>query len=67
MPASGDRRPHRPRRRGLNSPLVPRGRVTREATRTASLQVTAEMMRLLRGEMPDVLVNPEVKDRLGLK
>jgi hypothetical protein len=51
----------------LNSPLVPRGRVTREATRTASLQVTAEMMRLLRGEMPDVLVDPEVKDRLGLK
>jgi D-3-phosphoglycerate dehydrogenase len=41
--------------------------VTKEATRTASLQVTAEMLRVLRGEMPDVLVNPEVKDRLGLK
>ena len=41
--------------------------VTKEASRTASLQVTAEMLRVLRGEMPDVLVNPEVKARLGLK
>ena len=40
--------------------------VTKEASRTASLQVTAEMLRVLRGEMPDVLVNPEVKARLGL-
>jgi hypothetical protein len=31
------------------------------------MQVTAEMLRVLRGEMPDVLVNPEVKARLGLK
>jgi hypothetical protein len=29
--------------------------------------VTAEMLRVLRGEMPDVLVNPEVRARLGLK
>jgi D-3-phosphoglycerate dehydrogenase / 2-oxoglutarate reductase len=41
--------------------------VTKEASRTASLQVTAEMLRVLRGEMPDVLVNPEVKAPLGLK
>src|SRR5258707_3064367 len=41
--------------------------VTKEASRTASMQVTAEMLRVLRGEMPNVLVNPEVKARLGLK
>jgi D-3-phosphoglycerate dehydrogenase len=41
--------------------------VTKEASRTASMQVTGEMLRVLRGEMPDVLVNPEVKTRLGLK
>ncbi|HXH84956.1 MAG TPA: hydroxyacid dehydrogenase [Candidatus Tectomicrobia bacterium] len=41
--------------------------VTVEATRAATLQVTSEMLRVLRGEMPHVLVNPEVKDRLRLK
>jgi D-3-phosphoglycerate dehydrogenase len=34
--------------------------VTREANRQASLQVTAEMLRVLRGERPEVLANPEV-------
>lgn len=41
--------------------------VTVEATETATLQVTGEMLRVLRGEMPDVLVNPEVQARLGLQ
>ena len=41
--------------------------VTREASRQASLQVTSEMLRVLRGEKPDVLVNPEVGPRLGLR
>ena len=41
--------------------------VTKEASRAASMQVTGEMLRVLRGEMPDVLVNPEVKTRLGLQ
>jgi D-3-phosphoglycerate dehydrogenase len=41
--------------------------VTREATARASVQVTSEMLRVLRGEMPDVLVNPEVRSRLGLR
>jgi D-3-phosphoglycerate dehydrogenase len=41
--------------------------VTREASRQASLQVTGEMLRVLRGETPDVLVNPEVGRRLGLR
>ncbi|HEU4366976.1 MAG TPA: hydroxyacid dehydrogenase [Methylomirabilota bacterium] len=41
--------------------------VTREASRQASLQVTSEMLRVLRGEMPEVLVNPEVGPRLGLR
>jgi phosphoglycerate dehydrogenase-like enzyme len=41
--------------------------VTREASRQASLQVTGEMLRVLRGEKPDVLVNPEVGPRLGLR
>jgi len=41
--------------------------VTKEASRTASMQVTGEMLRVLRGEMPNLLVNPEVKARLGLK
>jgi D-3-phosphoglycerate dehydrogenase len=40
--------------------------VTREATARASVQVTSEMLRVLRGERPDVLVNPEVGPRLGL-
>jgi len=39
--------------------------VTREAHRRAALQVTAEMLRVLRGERPDVLVNPEAWPRLG--
>jgi D-3-phosphoglycerate dehydrogenase len=39
--------------------------VTREATRQAALQVTGEMLRVLRGERPDVLVNPDVWPRLG--
>ena len=41
--------------------------VTREASRQASLQVTSEMLRVLRGEKPDVLVNPEVGPRLALR
>jgi D-3-phosphoglycerate dehydrogenase len=41
--------------------------VTREATARAALQVTSEMLRVLRGERPDVLVNPEVGPRLGLR
>src|SRR5438445_40167 len=39
--------------------------VTREATRQAALQVSGEMLRVLRGERPDVLVNPDVLPRLG--
>jgi D-3-phosphoglycerate dehydrogenase len=39
--------------------------VTREATRQAAMQVSGEMLRVLRGERPDVLVNPEVWPRLG--
>ena len=41
--------------------------VTREATARASVQVTSEMLRVLRGEKPNVLVNPEVGARLGLR
>lgn len=41
--------------------------VTREASRQASLQVTTEMLRVLRGELPEALVNPEVGPRLGLR
>jgi D-3-phosphoglycerate dehydrogenase len=41
--------------------------VTREATARASVQVTSEMLRVLRGETPHVLVNPEVGPRLGLR
>jgi D-3-phosphoglycerate dehydrogenase len=37
--------------------------VTKEANRQASLQVTAEMLRVLRGERPEVLANPEVWPR----
>jgi D-3-phosphoglycerate dehydrogenase len=37
--------------------------VTVEANRQASLQVTAEMLRVLRGERPEVLANPEVWPR----
>jgi D-3-phosphoglycerate dehydrogenase / 2-oxoglutarate reductase len=39
--------------------------VTREATREAAMQVSGEMLRVLRGERPDVLVNPDVWPRLG--
>jgi D-3-phosphoglycerate dehydrogenase len=39
--------------------------VTREAHRAASLMVSGEMLRVLRGERPDVLVNPEVWPRLA--
>jgi D-3-phosphoglycerate dehydrogenase len=39
--------------------------VTREATRQAAMQVCGEMLRVLRGEQPDVLVNPDVWPRLG--
>ena len=39
--------------------------VTKEAHRTASLMVSEEMLRVLRGERPDVLVNPEVWPRLA--
>jgi len=39
--------------------------VTREATRQAAMQVSAEMLRVLRGERPEVLVNPDVWPRLG--
>jgi D-3-phosphoglycerate dehydrogenase len=37
--------------------------VTVEANRQASLQVTAEILRVLRGERPEVLANPEVWPR----
>src|SRR5256886_3930521 len=36
-----------------------------EARRTTSTQVAGEMLRVLRGEKPDVLVNPDVWPRLG--
>ncbi len=39
--------------------------VTREATRQAAMQVCGEMLRVLHGERPDVLVNPDVWPRLG--
>lgn len=39
--------------------------VTREATRQAAMQVSGEMLRVLRGERPEVLVNPDVWPRLG--
>ena len=37
--------------------------VTKEAHQAAGLQVAGEMLRVLRGERPDVLVNPEVWPR----
>ena len=39
--------------------------VTLEANKAASLQVTAEIMRVLRGERPEVLANPDVWPRLA--
>jgi D-3-phosphoglycerate dehydrogenase len=41
--------------------------VTAEATHTATLQVTSEMLRVLRGERPHVLANPEVWPRVGIR
>jgi D-3-phosphoglycerate dehydrogenase len=41
--------------------------VTREATRQMGVQVAGEMLRVLRGERPDVLVNPEVWPQLGVR
>ena len=37
--------------------------MTKEAHRTAALMVSEEMLRVLRGERPNVLVNPEVWPR----
>jgi D-3-phosphoglycerate dehydrogenase len=39
--------------------------VTVQATRATALQVAGEMLRVLRGERPEVLVNPDVWPRLG--
>lgn len=41
--------------------------VTLEAGRQMALQVAGEMLRVLRGERPQVLVNPEVWSRLGVR
>jgi D-3-phosphoglycerate dehydrogenase / 2-oxoglutarate reductase len=41
--------------------------VTVEAHQTASMQVTSEMLRVLRGERPQVLANPEVWARVGIR
>ena len=41
--------------------------VTREANRQMAVQVAGEMLRVLRGERPEVLVNPEVWPRLGVR
>ncbi|MGH7277889.1 MAG: hydroxyacid dehydrogenase [Candidatus Rokuibacteriota bacterium] len=41
--------------------------VTAEANRQMAVQVAGEMLRVVRGEMPDVLVNPDVRSRLGLR
>ena len=40
---------------------------TQEANRQMAVQVAGEMVRVLRGQRPDVLVNPEVAGRLGLE
>src|SRR5215510_3429412 len=39
--------------------------VTNEANRQMGVQVVGEMLRVLRGQRPDVLVNPDVWPRLG--
>lgn len=39
--------------------------VTLEANRQMAMQVSGEMLRVLRGERPEVLVNPDVWPRLG--
>jgi len=41
--------------------------VTKEANRQMGMQVAGEMLRVLRGERPQVLVNPEVWPRLGMR
>jgi D-3-phosphoglycerate dehydrogenase len=41
--------------------------VTGEATHTATLQVTSEMLRALRGERPHVLANPDAWPRVGIR
>ena len=41
--------------------------VTTEAHRVAGVQVAEEMLRVLRGERPNVLVNPDVWPRLGVR
>jgi D-3-phosphoglycerate dehydrogenase len=41
--------------------------VTREANRQMAVQVAGEMLRVLRGERPEALVNPEVWPRLGVR
>lgn len=41
--------------------------VTHEAMRQMATQVSAEMLRVLRGERPHVLVNPEVWSHLGVR
>jgi D-3-phosphoglycerate dehydrogenase len=41
--------------------------VTKEASRQAGLQVVGEMLKVLRGQRPDVLVNPDVWPRLGVR
>lgn len=41
--------------------------VTTEANRQMAVQVAGEMLRVLRGERPEVLVNPAVWDRLGIR
>ncbi|MBI1733681.1 MAG: hydroxyacid dehydrogenase [Candidatus Rokubacteria bacterium] len=41
--------------------------VTVEAHRVAGVQVAEEMLRVLRGERPHVLVNPDVWPRLGVR
>ena len=41
--------------------------VTMEANRQMGVQVAGEMLRVLRGERPEVLVNPDVWPRLGMR
>jgi D-3-phosphoglycerate dehydrogenase len=41
--------------------------VTKEATRQAGMQVAGEMLKVLKGQRPDVLVNPDVWPRLGAR
>ena len=41
--------------------------VTLEANRQMAMQVSGEMLRVLRGQRPNVLVNPDVWPRLGIR